>query len=208
MEIKDRIKHKADDLFRRYGIRNITMDEIAGQMGISKKTIYLYYADKDELVDEVITDMLQFNQLRCDSDREIAVNAIHEIFLAMEMIKEMFENMNPSILYDLEKNHPNTFARFLEHKNKYLLQILKDNIERGIKQKLYRPEVNADIVARIRLETMFLPFNQEIFPKNKFRLAEVERHLIEYYLFGIASLKGYELILKYQKEQEKKAHSK
>ncbi len=208
MEIRDRIKLKADELFRKYGIRNITMDEIAGQMGISKKTIYQYFADKNELVDDVISDLLSFNQSRCNADKAVADNAIHEVFLAMEMVKEMFENMNPSILYDLEKNHPDSFQKFLQHKNKYLYQVLKENIEKGIKEELYRPDIHADIIVRIRLETMFLPFNQTIFPKNKFSLVEVENELLEYFLFGIASMKGYKLILKYQKLQEKKASSK
>lgn len=112
MEIKERIKQKADELFMRYGIKSITMDEIANQLGISKKTIYQEFGDKDELVDEVISDILSGNQKRCIQDRAIATNAIHEVFLAMEMIQEMFENMNPTILYDMERNHPATFQKF------------------------------------------------------------------------------------------------
>ncbi|MBA2562510.1 MAG: TetR/AcrR family transcriptional regulator, partial [Chitinophagaceae bacterium] len=65
-------------------------------------------------------------------------------------------------------------------------------------------DVNTDVVAKVRLETMMLPFNQEIFPKNKFNLVDLEKQLIEYYLFGVASLKGYKLILRYQQENLKK----
>ncbi len=203
-EVKERIKQKADELFRRYGIRSITMDEIANQLGISKKTIYHTFADKDELVDEVISKILGYNQDCCNKDRLKATNAIHEVFLAMEMILDMFENMNPVILYDLERNHPQTFKKFQDHKYFYLFQVIKQNIERGKKEDLYRADVNTDVVAKVRLETMMLPFNQEIFPKNKFNLVDLEKQLIEYYLFGIASLKGYKLILRYQQENLKK----
>jgi AcrR family transcriptional regulator len=204
MEIKERIKLKADELFKRYGIRSITMDEIANQLGISKKTIYQSFADKDELVDEVIADILQYNKERCNDDRFKASNAIQEVFLAMEMMDEMFENMNPVILYDLERNHPQTFKKFQHHKHSFLFMVIKENIERGKKEELYREDINSDVVARIRLETMLFPFNQEIFPKTKFSLIDLEQQMIEYYLFGIASLKGYKLILKYKQERIKK----
>lgn len=204
MEIKDRIKQKADELFRRYGIRSITMDEIANQLGISKKTIYQSFADKDELVDEVITDLLLFNKERCNKDRFNADNAIQEVFLAMEMVDEMFENMNPTILYDLERNHPQTFKKFQHHKHSFLFMVIKENIERGKKEELYRADINTDVVTKIRLETIMLPFDQEIFPKNKFNLVDLEQQMIEYYLFGIATIKGYKLITKYKRERLKK----
>lgn len=205
MEIKERIKQKADGLFRCYGIRSITMDEIANQLGVSKKTIYQSYADKDELVDEVISDILLNSRQCCINDRSIAGNAIHEIFLAMEMMQEMFEDMNPTILYDMERNHPQTFQKFQQHKHSFLFQIIKENILRGKKEELYRADINADVVAKVRVETMMLPFNQQLFPKSKFNLADLQQQMIEIYLFGIANLKGHKLILKYQQAQNKKS---
>ena len=200
MEVKDRIKQKADELYRRYGIKSVTMDEIANQLGISKKTIYQSFSDKNELVDAVIVDILKYNKDCCQSYKTKAQNAIHEVFLAMEMLQVMFDNMNPAILHDIERNHPATYKKFKDYKYKYLFEIVKENIERGKREELYRPEVNTDVIAKIRLETMMLPFNEQLFPKNKFSLVTLHQQLIEYFLFGIASLKGYKLILKYQKE--------
>ncbi|MEP6616683.1 MAG: TetR/AcrR family transcriptional regulator [Ginsengibacter sp.] len=204
MEIKTRIKQKADELFMRYGIKSITMDEIASQLGISKKTIYQEFGDKDELVDEVITDILAENQRRCLQDRSVATNAVHEVFLAMEMIQEMFEDMNPTILYDMERNHPATFQKFQQHKHKFLFQVIRDNIERGKKEELFRENVNSDVVAKVRMEIMMLPFNQDLFPKNRFNLVDLHTQVCEYYLFGISTIKGYKLINKYQFERTKK----
>jgi Transcriptional regulator len=203
MEIKDRIKQKADELFRSYGIKSVTMDEIANRLGVSKKTIYHSFADKDELVDEVVGDLLTYNQVCCNKDRAKAKDAIHEVFLAMEMVQQMFQDMNPVILYDMERNHPATFQKFLQHKNKFLLQVIKENIERGKKEELYRPDINTEVIARVRLETMMLPFNQEIFPKSKFNFVDLEHQLIEHFLFGVASMKGHKLILKYQQQRKK-----
>lgn len=203
MEMKDRIKQKADELFRNYGIKSVTMDEIATRLGVSKKTIYHSFADKDELVDEVVADLLTYNQSCCNKDQAKATDAVHEVFLAMEMVQQMFENMNPVILYDIERNHPATFQKFLQHKNKFLFQVIKENIERGQKEELYRADINTDVIAKIRLETMMLPFNQEIFPKNKFNLVDLEHQLIEHFLFGVSTMKGYKLILKYQQQRKK-----
>ncbi|MEO6329650.1 MAG: TetR/AcrR family transcriptional regulator [Ginsengibacter sp.] len=200
MEVKERIKQKADELFKRYGIKSITMDEIANQLGISKKTIYQSFSDKDELVDEVVTDLLKYNRDRCNNARLKSVNAIHEVFLSMEMLEEMFENMNPTILYDLERNHPQSFKKFQQHKHSYLFEIIKQNIQKGKSEELYREDINEEVVAKVRVETMLLPFNQEIFAKSKFNMVDLEKQMVEYYLFGIASLKGYKMILKYQQE--------
>jgi len=201
MEIKDRIKQKADELFRRYGIKSVTMDEIANQLGVSKKTIYHSFSDKNELVDEVIADILKYNKDCCKSYRANSQNAIHEVFQAMEMLQIMFENMNPVILYDIERNHPATYKKFTEYKYKFLYELVKENIERGKKEELYRSDIETEVVVKVRLETMLMPFNEDIFPKNKFSLATLQQQLIEYFLFGIASMKGYKLILKYHQEK-------
>lgn len=201
MEVQERIKQKADELFRRYGIRSVTMDEIASQLGMSKKTIYQYCADKDQLVDDVTIDEIQFSQESCTKDMTAAANAIEEIFLVMEFVEVMFRNMNPAMLYDLEKYHPSSYKRFLEHKNKFLFEMIKQNLERGIKEGLYRPEINIEIMTRFRLESMMLGFNIQLFPPTKFNLAELQQEIIEHFLYGLATLKGYKLILKYKRQR-------
>lgn len=177
------------------------MDEIATQLGVSKKTIYHSFSDKNELVDEVIVDILQYNKDCCRTYRANAQNAIHEVFQAMEMLQIMFNNMNPSILFDIERNYPATFKKFKEFKYKFLFEMVKNNMERGIHEQIYRPEINVDLLTKVRLETMMLPFNEQLFPKNKYPMGMLHQQIIEHFLFGIASLKGYKLILKYQKER-------
>ena len=201
MEVQERIRQKADELFRRYGIRSVTMDEIAAQLGMSKKTIYQFYADKDQLVDAVAVDEIQFSQDCCLRDMAVSANAIEEIFRVMEFVEIMFRNMNPSMLYDLEKYHPAGYKKFLEHKNKFLYDMIKRNLERGIKEELYRPEMNVEIMTRYRLESMMLALNTEIFSPAKFNLVELQREIIEHFLYGVSTLKGYKLILKYKQQR-------
>ncbi len=203
MEVQERILQKATGLFVRYGMRSITMDEIALQLGISKKTIYQFFADKNELVDAVLLKMLEHNQYCCKKDSAVADNAIHEVFLAMEMVYEMFENMNPSMLYDLEKYHPKTYEKFTQHKYKFLYSVIKENLERGVKEEIYRPDIDVNIMTMLRLETLMFPFSTHVIGKTKYNISEIHIHVIEHFLFGIASIKGYKLILKYKEERKK-----
>ena len=80
MEHKERILEKATDLFMRYGIRSITMDEIAAQLGISKKTIYQFFTDKDAMVEAVVNEETKRNEEDCRQFSAAAENAVHEIF--------------------------------------------------------------------------------------------------------------------------------
>lgn len=204
MELKDRIKQKAQELFRRYGIKSVTMDEIASQIGMSKKTIYHCFSDKNELVDEVVAEMLEENKACCLESREKATNAIEEVCLGMESLQEMLSSINPSILYDIERGHPQTFKKFLEYKYNFLFELMTKNIEKGKEEGLYRPEVNAEFISKVRLETIMLAFNEEIFPKNKYSLVYIQYELMEYFLYAMATPKGYKLITKYLKAQSDK----
>ncbi|WP_164974282.1 TetR/AcrR family transcriptional regulator [Filimonas effusa] len=202
--MKERIQEKAAELFLRFGIRSVTMDEIASQLGISKKTIYQSFADKDELVTAVFEEMLNNSKNDCIVDRSKSDNAVHELFLAMDLMEDLFKTMNPYVLYDLERYHPAVFAKFLEFKNGFLLQAVKDNLEWGIKEELYRPEINVDTISRYRIGTAMISMNVDVFPNNKFNVLQVEQHLLLLYAYGIASPKGIKLIQKYNQQREQK----
>jgi len=204
MEAKDRILVKAHDLFNRYGVRSVSMDDIAAQLGMSKKTLYQYYIDKEELVSAVFIQVIEGNKTRCLADRNQAENAIHEIFLAFDMMQEMFAQMNPVVIYDLEKYHPPVYKIFHEHKYNFLYQVIKTNIEKGIKEELYRAEIDVEVMTRFRIESIFLPFNAEVFPNNRTHLVHIEHQLVEHFLYGLATAKGQKLIQKYKNQRTKK----
>ena len=204
IDTRERIRQKADELFMRYGLRSVSMDDIANALGISKKTIYQYFADKNELVDAVVDVTLDYNKKLCEGYRAGSANAVEEVFRSMEIIEEMFRHMHPSLVFDMQKYHPKAFSKFLKHKNEFLYNIIRKNLERGIREELYRPELDVDIITRFRVESMMILFNPDFFSKQKNNLAEVEQQLIEHFLFGIASLKGHKLVLKYQQDRSKK----
>ncbi len=204
MDVKERILIKAADLFCRYGIRTITMDEIASQLGISKKTIYQFFTDKDDMVSAVIEQEIERNELECSNFRDTATDAVHQIFLALESLEEMLKYTNPLMLYDLEKHHPASFVKLREYKYRFLHQIIIENLQWGIGAGLYRPDIDKDIVAKARIETAFLVFNPDVFPHSRYRISEVNFELAMLFLHGIVTNKGKLLIEKYTAERNQK----
>jgi AcrR family transcriptional regulator len=201
IDTKERIKLAANELVMKYGVRSVSMDDIAAHLGISKKTIYLYYKDKDELVDAIIESEIARTQDICERDLDISDNAIHEIILAMDMMVEIFHSMNPSLLFDLRKYHPRAFEKFNLHKTTYLFEVMKQNLVRGVNEKLYRPEIHIDIMARFRVESVFIPMAPEFHAGIKSSLLEAEEQLIVHFLFGLVTPKGYEVVVNYLNER-------
>ena len=204
-DTKARIQKGAHDLVMQYGIRSVSMDDIAANLGMSKKTIYQYFKDKDELVEAVVDEVIRTNQYACKQDIDKSENAVHEIFLVMEMMAEMFKTMNPSILHDMQKYHPAAFSKFKKHKNEFLFNVCTQNLLRGVQEELYRPEIAVDISCRYRVETMFIPFNPEFQQSLKHSLAKIEEEILMHFLFGLVSQKGYKLIIKYREQKEKES---
>ena len=203
MEPQERIVSKAHELFMRYGIRSVSMDEVANHLGMSKKTIYQFYTDKDALVEDVITIEITGKQIECRHHRQKSDNAIQEIFMATDMLLELLTHMNPALIFDLEKYHPKAFKKYNDHKNSFLYTLIKENIEWGKKEGLYREEVLADIMARFRLASIFLVFNPEVFPGGKHSLPVIVTEITDNFLFGLASPKGQKLIQKYKLQRQK-----
>lgn len=204
METKKRIQEKAHELFMRYGVRSVSMDDIASSLGMSKKTIYQYFSDKDELVDAVMDDEVSQTHADCDMCKRSAKDAVDEIFLTMEQIQEQFSQLNPMILYDIEKFHPKAYLKIKKMKDEYLQQVVAANIKRGIKEELYRSEINVEMMSKFRVETMMIAFSMAAQAPTKYNLAAVAQETMEHFLYGLATLKGYKLITKYKEEQIKK----
>lgn len=135
----------------RYGVRSVSMDDIARHLGVSKKTIYQHFSDKDALVTDVSRSHLErhillFRQLKAQSN-----NAIEELAKLSVWIKEDMEKMNPSLLMDIQKHHPRAFRHWMQYKEKFVRESVVQNIEQGKREGHFRPQVNAEIIAVSRL---------------------------------------------------------
>ena len=203
MEPQERIVNKAHELFMRYGIRSVSMDEVANHLGMSKKTIYQFYTDKDALVEDVIELQITANQSECNMHKLKSENAIHEMFMAVDMMLEVLTNINPNVIFDLEKYHPKAFKKHTEFKNKFLYSIIRQNLDWGKEEGLYREDINAEIMARFRLASTFLIFNPELFPHGKHSIPAIITEMTDNFLYGLATAKGQKLIQKYKQQRLK-----
>lgn len=198
METKDRILQGAEELFFKYGIKSVTMDDIAKHLAISKKTIYQFYGDKNELVEMLMTVKLKEDECEFKQIQEESENVIEEVFNMMKHMGIMFAKINPTIFYDLQKYHPNAWKKFKTFKHECMAKMVEESIERGIKEGLVRSDLNSKILARLRIEQVEMGLNSDIFPTDKFKIVDVQITMIDHFLHGICTLKGHKMINKYK----------
>ncbi|WP_207427343.1 TetR/AcrR family transcriptional regulator [Pedobacter sp. SYSU D00535] len=201
-ELKDRILKETETLFCQYGIKRITMDDIAKHLGISKKTIYQHFKDKNEIVHMVIAEMLSRETCVMDRNETESENAVHEIFLVVTHLREMLSKINPMIFFDMNKYHPATWQLFKDYRFQYMKSCVMRNMERGIAEGYFRKEINMEIMAIMRMEQVDLVFNQVAFMPGKYNLSEVLTEVTEHYLYGLCNLKGHKLVNKYKQITE------
>ena len=202
METKDRILGASNELFLKYGIRSISMDDIAKHISVSKKTIYQFYTDKDALVYELIRQKLVSDEKKFRQLGKEASNVIEELFSIMKQMGSILASMPPSVFYDLQKYHDTSWALFLEFKEKCILQMVESALVKGVKQKLIRPDINVEILSRMRMEQITMGFNPDVFPPNKFKVLDVQLAMLDHFIYGICTLKGHKLINKYKQITE------
>jgi len=201
--MQQRIVEEAHKLFLTYGIRSISMDEIALKLGISKKTIYQYYKDKDDLVDAVFSIEIHQHKVDCECNIVKCKDAIHEVFLALDSVKETFKAMHPLIFFDLMKYHPGVYKKFNTHKTNFFYEVIKSNIERGVQEGLYRPDINIDIISKYRVVCIFQILENEQFQEVKVPIVEIMQETTEHFLYGLATPKGARLVKKYTQKRTK-----
>ncbi len=204
METQERILRGAQELFFRFGIKSITMDDIAKHLGMSKKTIYQFYKDKDEVVHSLMIVKLKEDEKDFGAIHKGSTDIVDEIFNIMQCMSQIFSQINPTIFYDMQKYHPQSWKLFKDFKTKFILGLVEKTVEKGIKDGLVRTDVSPRIMARLRIEEIELGFNNETFPIEQFKLLDVQLAMAEHFLYGICTLKGHKLIDEYKKSLGKK----
>ncbi|QIL76780.1 TetR/AcrR family transcriptional regulator [Hymenobacter sp. HDW8] len=202
MEIKDRILLSAKALFMRNGIKSVSMDDIATNLAMSKKTLYKWFENKDQIVHAVMVHFLAHEEADCAGMAATAGNALEELFQMMEWSKHLMTNIHPSIFYDLQKYHPQAWQVWVDHKNQFILEMITDNLRRGITEGLYRADLDIEVISRLRLAQIELAFNADLYPPRQFDPSRVQSICLEHFMIGAATLRGHKLINKYRQVTE------
>ncbi|MEY4541837.1 MAG: hypothetical protein RLZZ306_3594 [Bacteroidota bacterium] len=193
MEIKERIIAKAREQFFRYGVKSVTMDDIARELGISKKTIYQHFEDKDAIVHQLMMAEMANDKCEWDELDASSNNVIEKIVKSMDIISQAFAEINPSTFFDIKKYHPKTWQLFQEHKQNFIMESIRKELLQGIVQGFFRSEIKVEILVRMRMEQIEIGFDPQLFPPNKFSLIEVELTMLDHYIRGILTPKGLEI---------------
>lgn len=195
--MKNRILEGATKLFFRYGVKTITMDSIASDLGISKKTIYQHFPDKDSLVKDVVITFLERD--RClwnDLDAKYS-DVIEKMFHSYEMVKETLTEINPRLMFEIQKYHPEAFDIFDQYKKEVMLAYLIKDLNSGIKEGYFRPEIPVELIAKVRMAEIHMLFNPDFFESYKKSVYDMHLEFMDYFLRGIMTPKGLSIYNEY-----------
>lgn len=182
------------------GLRSVTMDDLASRLGVSKKTLYKYVKDKEDLI---LKSIEHFHSIECSFIDEIKaskLNAIDENFAISEKIISQMQNIHPSVLFDMDKYYPEAKMAFDKYKREVVFEWVKDNLKRGIDEGLYREDLDINIIAALYILRMDDIFNMEFFPRSNYSFSKVYLETFRYHIRGIASDKGLKIWKKRIKE--------
>lgn len=204
--MKEKILEGASRLFMKYGVRSVTMDDVASALAISKKTIYQFYKNKDELVTSISKSHMSEEKDDYSQIEENSVDAIDEICRVSNCFRKHMANIQPKILFELKKYHSAAWQIYMKFKTEFVKNHIKRNIERGITEGYYRSEVNPEILSAFRVEQVEMIFDDNLFPKEKFDFTDVQLQLFDHFVHGLLTDKGRELYLNYL-NQNKNSHT-
>lgn len=196
VETRDRILAAALEMFMRHGIKSVTMDDIAKHLAMSKKTIYQYFRDKDEVIHTLMQRQFAIDCEEFECIARESANVVEEVFGHMRKMHRMFSSINPNMLYDLRKFHPKTWEIVTKFRNEVALGMVEQALEKGKKEGLVRADINTKIISKLRVEQIELGFNPAVFPPDKYSMLDVQLAMVEHFLYGICTLKGHKLINK------------
>jgi TetR/AcrR family transcriptional regulator, cholesterol catabolism regulator len=197
-----KILQGAEELFFKYGIKAITMDDIAKHLAISKKTIYQYYKEKEEIINTLMNEKIKEDEKKFSKLHSDSPNVIQEVFAIMRVLSEDVGKINPVIFYELQKFYPEAWKKFTHFKENFIRKQVEESLKRGQEQGYVRKDINTGILSRMRMEQIQLGFNTQVFPQDKFTVVEVQLAMTEHFLYGICTLKGHKLINKYKELTE------
>lgn len=195
--MKDKIIEGAEKLFFQYGVRSVSMDDVARELSVSKKTLYQYFTNKEELVTEVARTHLITEKEQFTCFAQTSQNALEELFSISKCLREHMQEMNPALLYDLQKYHPEAWNYFLSYKNDFIRGNVINNIRRGKSEGYYRSEIDENVLAIIRVETIQMSFDQRIFPKATYDLTTVQMQIFDHFVHGLLTPAGNEVYQEY-----------
>ncbi|WP_454802587.1 TetR/AcrR family transcriptional regulator [Mucilaginibacter phyllosphaerae] len=194
----ERIILGAEELFLQAGIKSVTMDDIARHLGMSKKTIYHFFNDKNDLVIALVDKKLKEDECQIYEIINTSANVMEEMINMMKCSQEIFGRINPIVIHDMQKYHPEAWSKFQKFKADVIVKTLEELLIKGIAQGFIREDIDVKIMAKMRVNQVEMGFNTAIFPIAQFSPWKVQYQLLEHFNYGICTINGHELLDQYK----------
>jgi AcrR family transcriptional regulator len=197
-DISDKILETAGSLFLKYGVKSISMDDIARELSISKKTIYHFFKDKNEIVYLISERFLQEQEDKFDKVQNESQDPIELLYGGTLHAREIFEKINPYVLFDIRKYYRDAWRLYLDFEKNVMYRSLISTLEEGIKKGLFRADIDVHILGTLRMEEIKIAFDKDVFPDESFNFKEVQYQILDHFFYGIMTEKGNALLNKYK----------
>lgn len=194
MEKLNDILERVAVLYRKFGIKSVTMDDIASELGISKKTLYQFITDKDDLVNKVIETKLRSVTDCLNKVKANAGNAIEELFEVNRFILTLIKTYSPAYDYDLKKYYPEVFQILVQKKRESMYECVIENILRGKREGIYRIELEEEIIARMHVSRMEHFQDNSMFSIDEMTTVPIFKEMFIYHIRGLANEKGLKVL--------------
>jgi len=189
-ESMEKIILKTEELFMRFGIKSITMDEVARHCNMSKKTIYQYFPDKDTLVKSIMEKHMAEDVCQVGLLLSQGLSALEEVLKISEFMKKNILEIHPSVLFDLKKYHSAAYEVFENHRDSHFIKVVSENLEKGISEGVYRPEIDVRLFSRLRIIELEALFDRNIFHESEWDILRVQLFFIDHFVRGLVTSKG------------------
>lgn len=197
MNIENQILEKTAKLFKNYGIRSNTMDDIAREVGVSKKTLYQYINDKKQLVERVINSEYRQVEQQLNIIKQESSNPIDGLIRLNFLLIDFLQEINPATVNDLKKNYNPVFNNLRDKFQLLFKSYLLDNIAKGKKAGIYRSDLNDEVISSLHAERIQqMTESKKIWDIQRSNIESI-KELINYYIRGIVNEKGEELLKKH-----------
>jgi len=205
-EVKEKILTEAEALFLRYGFKSITMDDVARELGVSKKTLYQFFADKNDLVHQCVDHYLENMNNACRliiASKEM--DAIEVMLQIAEQVRQMIKQVNPSSVYDLKKYFKSAWDKLEADRRGFIKHTIKENLELGMKKGLYRKDLDVEVTVSIYVYLIGMLTDPDHYEHQGMDIKTMQMEIIKYHLQSICTPKGMEML---EEKLKKLKHSK
>jgi AcrR family transcriptional regulator len=198
--MKERILAESERLFWQHGVRSVTMEDIARQLGISKKTIYQHFDDKEDILCQIMQARAEADVTEMNCIANVMLNPIEEMMWMLQMVSKKQEQINPCLFADVRRYYSRAYKLIRQHVDNYIMRQVANNILRGKEDGIYRADINPLVMARIRVEQIELALSTDFMLPGEINRLVIQRELTHHFVRGMLTAKGFDFYNEYVSE--------